>query len=310
MANIQISALTAHQAVDAADLLFVGQDVSSTIELRKLDMQDLADWVGQSLFASAVDMASTLTVRSTFLASPASGNAVIRGQVAASSGSDAKLNLRELSGVSWSITMDGSSSGDLVISASDNPGSGADWLTIGAASGLVTVNKGLTVNTTARSSAFLVDDTSGNIGIGSVASGTAGELLRVTYTTAGSDLLTWLRHTDNTAGGSHSALLLDTGGPSGGDPYLWWRVNGAESFAMGIDNSDSDTLKIVNGTSVGSGTVALSIDTDELVTAEAGFAIAPVGSDPGSPTDGQIWVTTAGDLKFRANGTTYTVTAS
>lgn len=64
-----------------------------------------------------------------------------------------------------------------------------------------------------------------------------------TSTTAGQDRYLQVRNTDNTSGTSNAHLSIATGGASSGDPYIDWGT-GVSSWSMGIDNSDSDRLKI------------------------------------------------------------------
>lgn len=61
-------------------------------------------------------------------------------------------------------------------------------------------------------------------------------------------------NTDNTDVASHASLRVSTGGASSGDPYITLTVASATDWAIGVDNSDSDKLKIGTGTAIGTNT--------------------------------------------------------
>lgn len=67
-----------------------------------------------------------------------------------------------------------------------------------------------------------------------------------------------IENTGNTSGVA-TALLLTVGGSSADDPYIRWTVASATDWSIGIDNSDSDKLKIKPTTSPSGGT-ACSIE--------------------------------------------------
>lgn len=63
-----------------------------------------------------------------------------------------------------------------------------------------------------------------------------------------------VKNTSNTAG-SYARLLSQVGGGSADDPLLVWEIVGAGAWSMGLDNSDSDKLKIAPYSVIGSGDV-------------------------------------------------------
>lgn len=83
-------------------------------------------------------------------------------------------------------------------------------------------------------------DTNGNIeitpdGTGNVNLNTNRVLQ--TLSTAGSVVSTKIDHSDNTNTGSHAGLILETGGTSGGDPYVRYAIAGTTSWHSGRDNT-------------------------------------------------------------------------
>jgi hypothetical protein len=57
----------------------------------------------------------------------------------------------------------------------------------------------------------------------------------------------YVKNTNGAAGLAHSVISLRTEGANGGDPFIAWDLDGILGYAMGIDNSDSDKLKINYG---------------------------------------------------------------
>lgn len=104
----------------------------------------------------------------------------------------------------------------------------------------------------------------------------------VTTATAGVDRKLSITNTDNTNAASHSHLQLTTGGSSGGDPYTNYSITGGGTFSIGIDNSDSDLLKITNGATTSSGTDRITL-TSAGVLSLYGQTIAMGGSFAGLP---------------------------
>ena len=122
-------------------------------------------------------------------------------------------------------------------------------------------------NTTKRLS---VGDTGGSpvasvhIAEGSVAS---WEPLRAAGTVSGNMIVT-LWNVQNTGGASNMILDMIVGGANGGDVMLRWLVNGVRTWSMGIDNSDSDKLKIKPQTTPSTGSnqgITMTTDAATLV---------------------------------------------
>lgn len=61
---------------------------------------------------------------------------------------------------------------------------------------------------------------------------------------AGTDVVSSVIHSDNTNTASNANLLAQTGGGSGGDPFIRFDIPSGQDYSIGIDNSDSDSLKI------------------------------------------------------------------
>jgi hypothetical protein len=68
--------------------------------------------------------------------------------------------------------------------------------------------------------------------------------INTTLSTAGSTRTISSEHSDDTNAASDATLVAETGGTSGGDPYVKMTIGTARSFVVGPDNSDSDILKI------------------------------------------------------------------
>jgi len=66
----------------------------------------------------------------------------------------------------------------------------------------------------------------------------------VNRSVAGTAVESLVEHSDNTNAASHARLLAETGGASGGDPFIRFNVTGGQDYSFGIDNTDSDSLKI------------------------------------------------------------------
>lgn len=100
----------------------------------------------------------------------------------------------------------------------------------------------------------------------------SGQSIVTSFATAGTNTYTGAIHSDNTNGASNARLYAETGGASGGDAYVNLVVQGASQISFGIDNSDSDKIKLTTGGSPSSGTEILVISTAGVVT----FVAAPV----------------------------------
>lgn len=113
----------------------------------------------------------------------------------------------------------------------------------------------------------------------------------ISTATAGTDRKAAITNTDNTSGSSSAHLQVTAGGASGGDPYLNFLVTGAGTFSLGIDNSDSDILKLTSGANPGDGASLLQITSSGNITSSA----TVYNQAFSSPADGYIDV-------FNSNG--------
>lgn len=64
-------------------------------------------------------------------------------------------------------------------------------------------------------------------------------------------LQTYVHNQENTTPTSHAKLRLETGGASGGDPYVHF-TQGSTSWSIGLDNSASDRFKVSKSSGLGS----------------------------------------------------------
>jgi len=69
----------------------------------------------------------------------------------------------------------------------------------------------------------------------------------------------FVSNTDNTDAASDAAFQALTGGLNGGDPFLHVEVDSVQEYSFGIDNSDSDILKLTDGASPSAGNVLFQI---------------------------------------------------
>ena len=88
---------------------------------------------------------------------------------------------------------------------------------------------------------WLTISSNGNIGVG-----TTGPVrdLHINKTNASGQVRLQVENNDNTSATSHSVISIYSGGASGGDPFLHWKVDAVQDWSIGIDNSDADKLKI------------------------------------------------------------------
>lgn len=113
------------------------------------------------------------------------------------------------------------------------------------------------------STALNVGNGSGTTTLAGTVNVTSGDLSVSRSNVGGTNQLI-VSNGDNTNGASQSRLMAEVAGVSGGDAKLSLQVSGVMEWHVGLDNSDSDKLKIGIGGSVGTST-ALTIDTSGLV---------------------------------------------
>jgi len=79
--------------------------------------------------------------------------------------------------------------------------------------------------------------------------------------TAGTPVANITSHTDNTNTSSNAYFRAIVGGASGGDPFLHLQISGTTEYSFGIDNTDSDILKLTDSSDPSTGTELLTIDS-------------------------------------------------
>lgn len=89
---------------------------------------------------------------------------------------------------------------------------------------------------------------------------TFDDLMSVAKSSAGSVFGATIQNSDNTNSGSHARLTIASGGSSGGNAFIYFNIIGATNWSFGIDNGDSDRIKLSAANVVGTSDV-LSIST-------------------------------------------------
>ena len=160
--------------------------------------------------------------------------------------------------------------------AGDNT-AGTNRLTIKATTGNIGIGTTspwakLSVTNTGSGPSFLVEDStspdstpfivdaSGNVGIGTNAPVFPFDLDKAE---SGSSLNARIRNNSGSTVDNHATLLISTAGAAGGDPRITFGADGAFSWTIGADNSDTDKFKISEGSNLGT-------SFDYLTVASAG----------------------------------------
>jgi len=157
---------------------------------------------------------NTLTV--TNPSNTASSQALVNVTVGGASSGDAFTTYTVTGATSWSTGIDNSVSDNFVIAASTALGT-SNAVTINIA-GAMAVTSNLTT---------LGDFDATRSSVGGLVNGV-------------------IQNSDNTNSASNAAMTVVTGGSSAGDPYFALAVSGVNGYSIGIDNSDSDRLKITS----------------------------------------------------------------
>lgn len=129
----------------------------------------------------------------------------------------------------------------------------------------------------------------------------------VNRSTAGTIVESSVKHSDNTNAASNAEQLIQTGGSSGGDPYIRFNISAVQDFSIGIDNSVGDDLKIGPNADPSTGTSAISVDatTGAVKFSEAfEFPVADGSTGQVLATDGGgniDWVSQSGILPWQEN---------
>lgn len=94
-----------------------------------------------------------------------------------------------------------------------------------------------------------------------------------------------VRNNDNTNTASHAKSETIVGGTSAGDPYLLLAVTGGTQYTIGIDNDDSDTLKIGTAEAIGTSSL-LHLTAGGAFRLGDGSASTPIYSFTNDPDTG------------------------
>jgi hypothetical protein len=107
-----------------------------------------------------------------------------------------------------------------------------------------------------------------NINSGAIAGAT--EFLRLSGNIT-NNLLAVISNANNAAATSNTILQILTGGGVGGDPTIQFTVSGVVTHAMGVDNSDSDKIKITPTATVPGGAANCGIILTNSATPNIGL---------------------------------------
>jgi hypothetical protein len=111
---------------------------------------------------------------------------------------------------------------------------------------------------------------------------------------AAADRVVSTANTENANAASHAHFQATTGGANGGDPYINFLVTGAGTFSMGIDNSDSDNLKITTGATPSAASTVWQMTTagERVMPLQPSFLAWPDVDQDGVTGDGTIYTVT------------------
>jgi hypothetical protein len=101
---------------------------------------------------------------------------------------------------------------------------------------------------------------------------------------------------------SNSVIALRTSGPTGGDPFISWDINGVLGWSAGIDNSDADKFKISKSWS--------SVDTNTYFTIDTSGNSSFAGTITATNFSGSSSGTNTGDQDLSGYLTTSTANAT
>lgn len=109
---------------------------------------------------------------------------------------------------------------------------------------------------------------------------------------------------NNAAAGSNQQIIVQ---PATADAFSAYIVNGANTWSVGLDNSDSDKFKITTGSSPSAGTEAISITTGGVLTLSSALAVTSGGTGLSSASQGDlIYGSAANTLSLLAKDTNAT----
>ena len=110
--------------------------------------------------------------------------------------------------------------------------------------------------------------------------------LSIQFSTAGGFAELFLANSSNTAS-SNADLYVQVAGTSAGDPELILSISGSTLWSLGVDNSDNDTLKIGNSTTVGNSSLFTLDTTGNMLNTgylRVGSITAPTNTTAGDIT--------------------------
>lgn len=84
----------------------------------------------------------------------------------------------------------------------------------------------------------------------------------VNQDTAGTASVASANHSDNSNTSSHASFLAESGGASGGDAFVRLNIPSGQDYSLGIDNSDSDVLKITDDADPSTGTTLWEMSSE------------------------------------------------
>jgi hypothetical protein len=172
---------------------------------------------GTAVFSSSVHSDNT----------NAASNAKFQATVGGANGGDAYTNYLVTGAGTWSIGIDNTSTTDLLkFTTGATPSAGTEFIKMG--------NSGIK-----DWIGFLDAVAPANIGFST---------FRITDETIGGNVGLLLNNTDNTNASSDAVISVDVGGANAGDPCIAFSTTVAgETVIFGMDNSDSNKLKITQG---------------------------------------------------------------
>jgi len=150
---------------------------------------------------------------------------------------------------------------------------------------------------------FFWDDTNDRLGIGT---SSPNQEIEVSKSKAGSNVA--VRVINTSAAANSDALIIMQTTAGAGNPHLIWAVDGLQNYAFGIDNADSDSLKLSTSSAVATNTAlrlssagvfnlpnltaSLPVQTD----ASKNLVSAIIGISGGGTNNGSLGVTAGGQL--------------
>jgi hypothetical protein len=106
-------------------------------------------------------------------------------------------------------------------------------------------------------------------------------------TSSGDTEILRVTNTSNTAS-SQAQLRLDVAGTSAGDSFATFEISGGTSWAFGVDNSDSDRLKISRSTTLGTNDTVYWDSTGQVMPSGFGITFNTSGGSSGTSTSNKL----------------------